>query len=146
MSAENKAVVRRFIEEIWNKRNMAVIDEIFAPNYVNHDPSSPDFGRGPESVRRLTSFYLSAFPDTRFTIDDQISEGDRVLTRWTARGTHQGDLRGIAPTGRKVTVTGMTVSRVSNGKIIEDYENWDALGLMQQLGAIPEQARGFAAR
>lgn len=146
MSAENKAVVRRYFDEIWNKRNTAVIDELFAPNYVNHDPSGPDFGRGPECIRRMTSFYLAAFPDTRFTIDEQIAEGDKVLTRWTVRGTHQGDLRGLAPTGRKVTFMGMTISRISNGKIVEDYDVWDALGMMQQLGAVPEQARGFAAR
>jgi steroid delta-isomerase-like uncharacterized protein len=144
MSEANKSLCRRFVEEVWNNRNMSVIDEIFAANYTEHDPSGPDFGRGPESVRKMLNHYLTAFPDTRFTIDDLIAEGDRCVLRWTARGTHRGELRGIAPTGKQVTVTGTTVSRITNGKFVESYANWDALGMMQQLGVVQKQAAGRA--
>jgi steroid delta-isomerase-like uncharacterized protein len=146
MSAENKAVVRRYIEEVWNQRKLNVLDELIDPNYVEHDPASPDFGRGVNAARSAVNLYLAAFPDTNFTIEEMVAEGDRVVTRWTARATHKGELRGIAPTGRKVTVAGTTISRIAGGKIVEAHVNWDALGLFQQLGAYPEQAKGRAAR
>ena len=81
--------------------------------------------------------YRSAFPDMQLTIEDQIAEGDKVVTRWTARGTHQGELMGIPPTGKQATVTGITVGRVANGKFVESWSNFDALGMMQQLGVVP---------
>ncbi len=149
MSADtNKALVHRYIQEVCNQRNMAVLDELLAPSYVCHDPDTPDMGVGPESVKRNLNLYLTAFPDAQFTIEDMIAEGDRVVTRWTVRGTHKADLKGIAPTGRRVTVTGITTCRFSNGKMIEAFENWDSLGLMQQIGAAQtvEQEKGRAAR
>jgi steroid delta-isomerase-like uncharacterized protein len=144
MSEANKALCRRVYEEVWNNRNTAAIDELFAANYINHDPSSPDFGRGPESVRKMLNFYMNAFPDTRFTISDAIAEGDRVVLRWSVRGTHRGELQGIAPTGRQVTLTGTTTFKVANHKLVESYDNWDALGLMQQIGAVPKTMAGRA--
>jgi len=134
MSAENKALVRRWVEEIWNKGNLSVADEIFAPDYVAYDPSTPDLGRGPEREKKATSLYRTAFPDLRLTIEDLVAEGDTVVTRWTARGTHKGELRGNAPTGKEFTVTGFTLVRVSRNRILEARTTWDALGLMQQLG------------
>ncbi len=83
--------------------------------------------------------YRSAFPDTQITIEDQLAEGDMVATRWTARGTHQGELMGVPPSGNRVEVAGITISRIEGGKIEEDWDNYDALGMMQQIGAIPEQ-------
>jgi steroid delta-isomerase-like uncharacterized protein len=145
MSEANKALCRKYIEEVWNNRNLAAIDEYFAANYIDHDPSSPDFGKGPESVRKRVSHYLTAFPDLRFTIDDLIAEGDRCVIRWTVRATHRGELRGIAATGKQVTIAGTTTIRIANGKFIEAYANWDALGLMQQLGAVQRQAAVRAA-
>ena len=141
MSEHNKAIVRRLIEEVWNKGNLSLADQLFTPNYEHHDPSSPDFGRGPESERKRVTLYRNAFPDCRLTIEDIISEGETVMTRWTCRGTHKGDLNGITPTGKQITVSGMTVSRLSNGKFAESHVNWDALGLMQQLGVVPELAK-----
>ena len=87
--------------------------------------------------------YRTAFPDMRITIEDQVAEGDKVVTRWTASGTHQGDLMGIDPTGRRATVTGITIDRISGGKVEETWTNFDAMGMMQQLGVIPspEQAQ-----
>lgn len=145
MSETNKALCRRYVEEVWNNRNLAVIDEIFAANVVSHDPNGPDFGKGPDSVRKTVSYYLAAFPDTRFTIDDIVAEGDRCVMRWTVRATHRGELRGIPPTGKQITVTGTTTARITNGKVVESYVNWDALGMMQQLGVVPKQAAGRAA-
>jgi steroid delta-isomerase-like uncharacterized protein len=140
MSDANKNVIRRVLDEIWSKGNMAVADELFSPNYAHHDPSSPDLGQGPEGEKRRANLYRSAFPDLRFTVEDVIADGDRVVARYSARGTHKGELNGIPATGKQITVTGMTVARIANGKVAESYVNWDALGLMQQLGVVPENA------
>lgn len=136
---ENKTVVRRFLEEIFTAGNLELVDELFAPDYVLHDPVLPDEVRGPEGMKRYVSMYRAAYPDTRFTIEDQIAEGDEVVTRWTGQGTHEGELMGISPTGKQVTVTGIEVDRVSGGKIQETWVNYDALGMMQQLGVVPQQ-------
>src|SRR5919199_2849531 len=99
---ENKAVTRRFLEEVFTAGNLKLVDELFAPDYVLHDPSVPQEVRGPEGMRQYVAMYRAAYPDTHFTIEDQIAEGDEVVTRWVGRGTHQGELMGIAPTGRSV--------------------------------------------
>jgi steroid delta-isomerase-like uncharacterized protein len=133
----NKAIVHRYFHEVWNRRNFPIIDELFAGGFVPHDPAEPQLGTGPEAVRRLVTTYITAFPDMEFTIEETIAEGDRVVVRWMARGTHQGNLKGIAPTGKWATVTGIVTFRISDGKIVEGYENWDTLGLMHQLGVLP---------
>jgi steroid delta-isomerase-like uncharacterized protein len=138
MSEENKAIVRREHEEIWNSQgNLDAADEIYAPNYIGHDPTLPEDIRGVEAARQFAAMYRSAFPDLEFTIEDQIAEGDKVATRLTVRGTHQGELEGIAPTGNRVEITGIVISRIAEGKIAEDWSNFDALGMLQQIGAIP---------
>jgi steroid delta-isomerase-like uncharacterized protein len=139
---ENKTVVRRFLEEIFSAGNVELVDELFAPSFVLHDPSVPGEVRGPEGMRRYVSMYRNAYPDTHFTVEDQIAEGDEVVTRWTGQGTHEGELMGIPPTGMHVTVTGIEVDRVVDGKIQEIWVNYDALGMMQQLGAVPRQPGG----
>jgi len=137
MSTEdNKALDRRGFEEVWNKGNLAVIDELNAANVVTHNPPSPPM-QGTEAFKQFVQMYRSAFPDTQMTIEDQIAEGDKVVTRWTARGTHKGELMGIPPTGKQVTVTGISVSRWANGKTVESWSNFDTLGMLQQLGAVP---------
>ena len=145
MSEPNKAIVRRLVEELWNKGNLSVADELFAPNYEHHDASTLDFGRGPESEKKRATLYRTAFPDVRLTIEDIIAEGETVMTRWSCRGTHKGDLSGIAPTGKQITISGVTIARLANGKMAEGWVNWDALGLMQQLGVVPELAKTKAA-
>jgi steroid delta-isomerase-like uncharacterized protein len=140
VSEHNKAIVRRLFAELWNTGNLSVADEIFSPNYAHFDPSTPDFGRGPDSEKRRLALYRGAFPDIHVTIEEVIAEGETVMTRWSCRGTHKGDLNGIAPTGKHITISGVTVVGVSNGKIAEGYVSWDALGLMQQLGVVPERA------
>ncbi len=145
MSAgENKALVRRAFEEGWNTGNLDLFDETTAQEYVLHDPSvSEEEVRGVEGVKRFASMYLRAFPDLRCTIEDQLAEGDKVATRWTSSATHQGELMGIPPTGNQTGVSGITISRVSEGKLVEDWNIWDTLGLMRQLGVVPEPGGGF---
>jgi len=138
MSEQNKTIVRRLFEELWNKGNLPVADELIAPTYTHHDAATSDAGRGPESEKKRVTMYRAAFADFRLTIEDMIAEGETVMARWSCRGAHKGDLNGIAPTGKQFAVSGVTVARVANGKIAEGWVNWDALSLMQQLGAVPE--------
>lgn len=140
MSAANKAIAERIMLEMWNEGNLGLADQLFARDYVSHDPANRV--QGTEGVKQLVTKYRTAFPDTHFTIEEMIAEGDKVVTRWKAEGTHRGVLEGIAATGKRVTVAGVTVSRIVNGKVAEDWPAWDALGMMQQLGAIPAAAHG----
>ncbi len=142
MSEVNKALCRRFIEQVWNHRNLAAIDELFAPNYVRHAASSPEFGTGPQGVRKMVDYYVAAFPDVRFSIEDIIAEQDKVVLRWSAQATHRGHFEGIEPTGKLINVTGTTTARIANGKLAEAWENFDALGLLAQLGAARRTAGG----
>ena len=144
MSEANKNAFRRLFEEVWNKGNLQVADELFTPNYAHHDPSTPDVGRGPESEKKRATLYRTAFQDLKLTIEDIIAEGETVVARWTCRGSHKGELNGIAPTGRQFAITGISVARFSGGKMAEGYVNWDALGLMQQLGVVPENRKAMA--
>jgi steroid delta-isomerase-like uncharacterized protein len=144
MSEQNKTNVRRLFGEVWNKGYVAVADELFAPSYHHHDSSTPDFGRGPESEKKRVTLYRQAFPDIRFTIEDLLAEGETVVARWSCRGTHKGELNGIAPTGRQFSITGLSIARFTNGKMFEGYVNWDALSLLQQLGVVPELFRAKA--
>jgi steroid delta-isomerase-like uncharacterized protein len=139
MSAEeSKVIVARVWEEFFIQGNLDKADEFFAPDYVNHDPAAPEDRHGPEELRQFLSIYHNAFPDMQFTIEDVITEGDEVVVRWTVRGTHQGEFMGIPPTNNRVTLTGMSIERVSGDKIVETWDSYDAMGLMQQLGVIPE--------
>ena len=135
MSEQNKALARRSIEEIWNQGKLAVIDELVASDATFHDPSVPG-GKftGPQGMKQFVQIYLGAFPDVRLTINDQIAEGEEVVTRWTATGTHSGELMGIAPTNKRATVTGVDIDRYQGGKVVEAWASYDMLGLLQQLG------------
>jgi steroid delta-isomerase-like uncharacterized protein len=137
MSTEdNKALMRRWYEEVFNQKNIAAIDEFVAPNVVDHlvPPGMPG---GIEGTRQGVNMYLTAFPDLHLTIEDMIAEGDKVVDRQTARGTHQGAFMGIPPTGKQVTVTAMNISRIADGKIVEHWVELDTLGMLQQLGVVP---------
>ena len=140
MSAqENKDLARRFMDEVWNKGNLNFIDEVTDPNFVSHDPASPeDMGGGVEGMKRFTEMYRNAFPDIQMSVEDVIAEGDKVVTRWTVRATHQGELMGIPPSGNRVEVTGISIDRIEGGKVVETWSNYDAMGMMQQLGMVPE--------
>jgi ketosteroid isomerase-like protein len=142
MSEKNKTVVRRTFEDLWNKGNLSLADEFFAPTYDHHDPSTPDVGRGPESEKKRATLYRNAFPDLRLTVEGLIAEGETVVARWSCRGTHKG---GIAPTGKQFTISGVTIAHFENGKMVEGWVNWDNFGLMQQLGVVPEIAKSRVA-
>jgi steroid delta-isomerase-like uncharacterized protein len=135
---ENKALARREIEEIFNANGNldAAADEIYAPNYISHQPAGDEELRGPEAMKQFAAGLRRAYPDLEITIEDQIAEGDKVVTRLTSRGTHQGELWGIAPTGREVEVRSVSTNRIEGGKIVEHWTCADRLGMMQQLGII----------
>jgi steroid delta-isomerase-like uncharacterized protein len=134
VSRENEALVRRYVEEVYDQRRLEVVDEIFAPDFILHDPDLPGGGRGPEGIKRIVEIFVGAFPDLQLTLDDELSSGEKVVTRWTARGTHQGELMGIAPTGNRIEVSTIGIWRVAEGKITEAWLVYDAFGMMQQLG------------
>ena len=134
-SVKNKALVIRSWE-IVNQRNPDVIDEVYAPDFVWHEPDQDI--RGSEEARQFVAMFFDAFPDINITIEDAIAEGDKVVTRWTIRGTHQGELMGIAPTERQIQLEGITVHRIEGDKIVEEWERYDNLGMMQQLGVIEQ--------
>ena len=141
MSEQSKALVRRYLDDVFAKGDFDAIPAIFAADYVERDPASEGTIRGHDGVRGDLEPFVSAFSDTQVTVEDQLAEGDRVATRVTVRATHVEGLRGLSPTGERIEVTGTVVHRVADGRLAEGWWNWDTLGLMRQLGAIPaEQA------
>lgn len=131
MSEDNEAVVRRVQEEVINGKNLDLLDELLSPGYVWHGP-------GQDAGKEAYEAYLSAFPDLKMTTKDQFSAGDKVVTRFVSEGTHRGDLPSIPATGKHVAgVEGIFISRVENGKIVEEWEQFDELGMMKQLGILP---------
>jgi steroid delta-isomerase-like uncharacterized protein len=139
MSAEqNKAIARRWAEEVWSKGNFSLVDELLAAEYVAHDPATPEEVRGPEGFRHYVEAFRNALPDMQLTVEDQVAEGEKVVTRWTARGTHRGEFMGIAPSGKRLEMAGVSIDRFSGGRFVESWENYDALGMMEQMGAFPK--------
>jgi steroid delta-isomerase-like uncharacterized protein len=142
---ENKATSRRFYKELFNRGNLAAAEELVTADFVIHDPNIPEQPRGPDGLKRFVAMYREAFPDIEFTIEDQIAEGENAATRWVARGTHLGELMGIAPTGKRVEVRAFTLHRFSGGRIAEDWAHYDALDVVRQLGGVPDQERSQGA-
>jgi steroid delta-isomerase-like uncharacterized protein len=135
---EREALARRVFEDGFTEGRLEVLDEVMSDDFVMHDPQVPQGDlRGPAAARDVITTYRDAFPDLRMTIDDVVEQGDRVALRWTATGTHGGELNGLAPTGRSVTVTGMSIERIAGNRVAETWTNWDTLGLLQQIGAAP---------
>jgi steroid delta-isomerase-like uncharacterized protein len=140
MSVEdNKAVVRRSIEEGENRADLGVLEDCYATDYVHHDPDNPAVRDWP-GLKQAFRGYFGAFPDGHVVIDDLIAEGDKVVKRWTSRGTHQGEFAGIPATGKQVSYTGTVTYRLAGGKIVEAWWNYDLFGMLQQLGAMPAPA------
>lgn len=139
MSDQNRAVVTRMFEEVMSGGNFDTVDELFTADYHDNDPASEEDVRGPSGVREEVGMYRAGLPDLRFTIEDQLADGDQVATRFTCTGTHDGDLMGIPATGNAVALSGIVIHRVNGGKIEEGYWNWDTLGLLQQIGALPAE-------
>ncbi len=143
MSADNEATAHRFHMAIFQRGNLDVADEIVSRDFVIHSPGlPPSMQRGPEGVKEFARMIRAAFPDDlRITHDDTISSENRVVIRWTSSGTQKGELMGNPPSGRKTTVTGIDIFRVANGKLVELWQNWDQLGMLQQIGAVPVPAQ-----
>ena len=138
LSETNKTVSRRFFNEVFGKGNLAVADEIIVKDQVNSGPGNPHgLLPGLEGTKQLVTMYRNAFPDVHFTIDEQLAEGEKVMTRWTAHGTHQGELQGLPATGKSSTVSGIAIDRFVDGKIAETWGLFDYFSMMQQLGVIP---------
>ena len=136
MSAEeNKALVRRFVEEFWNEGNMATADELMAPDAAIYMPTGEVVD--PDGLKSFAGTFRGSFPDWHSTVEELIAEGDRVAERWIGRGTHQGELQGIPPTGKRVEVPGSVFYRIVDGKIVEFRGQLDIMSLMQQIGAVP---------
>jgi steroid delta-isomerase-like uncharacterized protein len=140
MSTEdNKAIVRRFIEEVIGQGNLTVVDELLAAGYTYHAPGMEV--RDPDGMKQVFMMLRTAFPDWYETTEDLIAEGNKVVFRVTGRGTHKGDFMGIPPTGKQVTMSGIDIVRIEGGKLVEHWANFDQMGMMQQLGVIPTQHR-----
>ena len=143
MAEGNKSLADRFHMDVFQEGNLDAADEILSPDFIWHGGFSPgEDQRGPEPTKQVASAVIAAFPDRNITHEDTIAEGDRVLIRWALSGTQDGELMGIAPTGRRVTLTGFDLFRIEGGKIVEMWQEADQLGMLQQLGAVPspEQA------
>ena len=133
---ENKAAVRRWLEEGWNQGNVAVIDALAAPDFVDHH-LLPGFPPNASGHKAWLQAARAGFPDVHIAIEDMIAEGDKVVTRMRVTGTHTGEFLGIPPSGKSISIGGIGISRIVDGKSVEYWESFDALGLMQQIGAIP---------
>ncbi len=145
MSTENKSIVRRLYEEVWNERKLDVVDELISPSHALHDPNVSGSQLGPDAYKQQVARFTTAFPDLHFAIEDIVSEKDKLVVSWTISGTHKGEYEGIPPTDKKISVDGITISYIANGKILDSYVSWDALGLMRQLGHAPPLGKTIVA-
>lgn len=138
MTEINKAVARRWFEEVWNQGAEHVIDELYAKDAITHGigESEPDL-HGPADFKPFVRNLRNSFPDLHMSIEDSVAEGDMVVVRVLMEGTHKGDGLGVPPTGRRVRVTGLVMARMVNGQMVEGWNNWDQLGLLRQIGALP---------
>jgi len=137
MSAENKAVARRLYGDVWNKRKLELLPDIISPSHALRDPNLQDSLIGPEAYKRQVSRFLAGFPDLRFSVEEMICEKDMLVVSWVITGTHKGEFWGVAPTNKKISLEGITINHITNGKIMDSEVSMDALGLMRQMGAFP---------
>lgn len=138
-SSQSERLYRRLIEEAFNENNFDIIDELVDDDVVFHDAGQSDPVRGQAQLKEFFEMYRKAFPDAHIEIEELLSEDDLVVARWTGTGTHEGALMGVEPTGADVEVMGMEMFRVSNGKLVEGWQVFDRLGMLQQLGALPAE-------
>ena len=138
MSEANKALVRQIVEEIWNGKKHDQIDEFYAADFVNVDPSSPEV-KNLEQFKQWVAEMDAGFPDEQVTIEDMVAEGDKVAKQWSAKSTHTGDFMGIPPTHKKTNMSGITIYRIVDGKVKECVWSYDTYGFMVQLGVIPSE-------
>jgi predicted ester cyclase len=141
VSEENKDKARRFVEEGFGQGKLEIVEEVLDPNFVCYDPNS-EAGevRGAQNIKQEIEYFRQAVPDLTYTVEDQLAEGDKVVTRYTASGTHQGEFFGVAPTGKRIEMRGIQIDRFDeeSGKMVEEWPEYDLLGAMRQMGAMPE--------
>ena len=145
MSTENKSIVGRLYEEVWNERKLDVVDELISPSHALHDPNVSGSQIGPDAYKQQVARFTTAFPDLLFAIEDIFSEKDKLVVSWMISGTHKGEYEGIPPTDKKIFVHGITIHHIVDGKILDSYVSWDALGLMRQLGHVPPLGKTIVA-
>jgi len=136
MLLDSKAIVRRLYEEVWNKRRLEVVDELISPSHALNDPIVSGSQIGPEFYKRRVAELTTSFPDLRFTIEDMITEKEKVGVSWIISGTHQSEFMDIPASGSKISAEGITIHHITNGKILDSHARWDALGLLRQLGDV----------
>lgn len=141
MSPDNNSIVRRLYEEVWNKRRLEVLSELVSPSHALHGPNFSGSSVGPEAYKRQVALFLASFPDLRWTIEATVTEKDKVAVVWNFTGTHKGEYMGVPATNKKVSVDGITIHEIGNGKIMDSYVNLDTWGLMQQIGVVPAQGK-----
>ena len=135
MSEENKIISKKVYEEVWVKGNLDAVDELFADDFVNHS-QPPNLPQGREGFKMLAGGYQAAFPNMKMVVEDTLADGDRVVIRWISTGKHEGEFNGIAATDKDVRVTGISIDRISGGKVAESWGEFDLAGLLMQLGAV----------
>ena len=139
MPVDIKAIARRFLDELWNQGDFNAVNRLLASDYDGHSSSEI---HGTEGAIKFISKLRAAFPDFRFSILDQIEEGDKAATRWTINGTHTGEFQGMPPSGNRMELTGSTIFRIADGKLIEGWTNEDSLGMLEQIRTVPEKQQG----
>jgi steroid delta-isomerase-like uncharacterized protein len=138
-AAENRRVARRFFDDVFNKGDLDTVDQIFARDYIGYSSANPSGPiKGPGGIKRFVKMYRNAFPDIHFTFEDIVTRGDRVVVRWTTEGTHRRELFGIAPTGKRMAITGIGIAQIIDGKIRVSHSEVNILSMVQQLGAVPK--------
>ena len=137
MTTDNEAVVLRWWDELWNRGDLSLADDLHTADFADHDPASPWVRPGAEGMKEKVSAYRGAFPDLRFTMEKVLAADDHVVTHWKCRGTHRGEVLGLAPTGRTIEIEGISIFRLEGGRIAEQTIVWDALGMLSQLGGPP---------
>jgi steroid delta-isomerase-like uncharacterized protein len=145
MSTKNKQIALRLYEEVWNERKLNVVDELISPSHALHDPNLSGSQTGPDGYKQQVVRFTTAFPDLHFAIEDIFSELNKVVVSWMISGTHEGGYEGIPPTDKKIFVHGITIHHIADGKILDSFVSWDALGLMRQLGHPPPMGRTIVA-
>lgn len=137
-TTDNETTIRTLIEEVWNRGNLAATEDLVAPDAMDHDSARPpDLPQGREGVKEAVSIYRTAFPDLRLSIDELLAHEDKVVWRWHSEGTHSGEFLGLLPTNKHGKITGISIARLEDGKVVESWSEWDNLGLLQQLGVAP---------
>lgn len=146
MSASNKEVIRRLYQQVWNERKLEVLDQLISKTHALSDTMMVGASVGPEVYKRNVKRFVTAFPDLHFTVEDYVTEKDKVVASWSVTGTHKGEFIGIAPTGKKICLSGITIHQLADGKILDSFAIWDALGLLQQMDiALPVHLEKWAA-